>query len=73
MQLAKIYKLRETNLSKMRTFIVRRILDDFVWEKKKLTEEDKQHLWKQNRRMTRFDRMRYTEAGIPEPPSRMKS
>jgi hypothetical protein len=30
MQYARIYKLRESNLSKIRTFIVRRILDDFV-------------------------------------------
>jgi hypothetical protein len=27
---AKIYKMRENNLAKMRTFIVRRVLDDFV-------------------------------------------
>jgi hypothetical protein len=59
MQYARIYKLRETNLSKIRTFIVRRVLDDFVAMRFEDSPEQRQHLARHNRRITRFDRSRY--------------
>lgn len=68
---ALIYKLREQALAKMRTVIVRRVLDDFVVQQCEISEEQQQHLAKHNRRITSQDIQRYADMGLPPPPSRM--
>jgi hypothetical protein len=68
---ALIYKLREQALAKMRTVIVRRVLDDFVVQQCDISAEQQQHLAKHNRRITSQDIQRYADIGLPPPPSRM--
>lgn len=68
-----IYPPQEVNLAKIKTFVVRRVLDDFVISKNiHLTVDDKNHLNQIKRRMTKRDRTFYENAGIAIPNSRIE-
>lgn len=67
-----LYPPQEVNLSKIRTFVVRKILDDFVSEQSEgLTEMEKAHLCQIKKRMTKRDKENYQKAGISIPKSRI--
>lgn len=67
-----LYPPQEVNLSKIRTFIVRKILDDFVSQQRKGTvEEEIKNFGETRRRMTKQDREDYQKARIAVPKSRI--
>jgi len=58
---------------KMRTTIVRRVLDKYVSDHFHLSQAEVQHIEKYNKRLTKVDKAKYQHLNIPEPPSRMNS
>jgi hypothetical protein len=61
-------KMRSNNLSKMRSIIVRKVLDELVDSTVGRDQDDQYY-----KRMTNYDRTRYNKARIPEPPSRVNN
>ena len=66
-------KPRDDNLCNIKNLIVRRVLDDFVYDTLgKLPDKEKQDIGQLRRRMTKQDKANYESIGLQPPKSRIE-